>query len=161
MPYLIDGHNLIPKIPGLNLRKLDDEIALIELLQGFCQRTGKQVDVYFDNAPAGSAGKRKYGTVTAHFVRAGTTADNAIRLRLAQLKGAAKNWTVVSSDRQVQAEARSVGAQIIPSDGFAAELLKPTPRPSPAKPGLEAKLSPGEVEEWLALFRESPDKRTP
>jgi predicted RNA-binding protein with PIN domain len=156
MPYLIDGHNLIPKIPGLSLRKIDDEIALIELLQGFCQRTGKQVEVFFDNAPAGLSGRRKYGTVTAHFVRAGTTADTAIRLRLAQMKGAAKNWTVVSSDRQVQAEARGTRAQIISSEGFITELFKATPSPVSGKPKQEAKLSPSEVEEWLALFQNSP-----
>ncbi|HNB53071.1 MAG TPA: NYN domain-containing protein [Anaerolineales bacterium] len=156
MPYLIDGHNLIPKIPGLNLRKIDDEIALIELLQGFCQRTGKQVEVYFDNAPAGSVGKRKYGTVTAHFVRAGTTADTAIRLRLGQLKGAAKNWIVVSSDRQVQAEARGARAQILASEGFAQELGKISPPTPTGKP--EKKLTPDEVEEWLALFGDTRDK---
>ena len=31
MPYLIDGHNLIPKM-GLKLADLDDEMQLIELL---------------------------------------------------------------------------------------------------------------------------------
>lgn len=150
MPYLIDGHNLIPKIAGVNLDDADDEIALIKLLQGFCQRTGKQVEVFFDNAPVGSAGKRKYGSIIAHFVRAGTTADTAIRLRLAQLKRGAKNWIVISSDRQVQAEARSVGAQIFTSEAFAIELRKIAP-PVESKP--EKKLSPDEVEEWLELFR--------
>ena len=35
MSYLIDGHNLIPKIPGLTLRQMDDENELIEILQRF------------------------------------------------------------------------------------------------------------------------------
>lgn len=157
MPYLIDGHNLIPKTSGLNLRNVDDEIALIELLQGFCQRTGKQVEVYFDNAPAGSAGKRTYGAVIAHFVRAGSTADAAIRLRLGKLKGAAKNWIVVSSDRQVQAEARGVRAQVISSEAFALELQR-LPAPSAkGKSGQDVKLSQAEVEEWLTLFNQASD----
>ncbi|MBP1702274.1 MAG: hypothetical protein H6Q38_1381, partial [Chloroflexi bacterium] len=37
MPYIVDGHNLIPKIPGLSLRAIDDEMQLIELLQEFCR----------------------------------------------------------------------------------------------------------------------------
>lgn len=159
MPYLIDGHNLIPKVPGLTLRNVDDEIALIELLQRFCQRTGKQVEVFFDNAPAGSVGKRKYGTVIAHFVRAGTTADTAIRLRLLQLKGAAQNWTVISSDRQVQAEARGVRAQVTPSEGFVPELLKTASAAHPEKPGKEDKLSPAEVQEWLDLFGDAKNRK--
>ena len=28
MPYIIDGHNLIPNVPGLDLNKIDDEIQL-------------------------------------------------------------------------------------------------------------------------------------
>ena len=151
MPFLIDGHNLIPKIPGLNLQTVDDEIALIEYLQGFCQRTGKKVEVFFDNAPPGYSGTRKYGNVTTHFVRAGTTADDAIRQRLSRLKGAAKNWTVISSDRQVQAEARGVGAEVIPSEVFATGLMQN--RKAETKKGEAAEtLSPEEVAEWLVLF---------
>ncbi len=33
--YIIDGHNLIPKLPGRSLRELDDEMALVGLLQTF------------------------------------------------------------------------------------------------------------------------------
>ena len=37
MPYLIDGHNLIPKVRGLSLQSMDDEMELVELLQEFCR----------------------------------------------------------------------------------------------------------------------------
>jgi len=79
MPYLIDGHNLIPKIAGLSLQDIDDETRLVEMLQDYCRRRGKKgVEVFFDNAPPGQPSKRVYGTVTAHFVRTGRTADAAI-----------------------------------------------------------------------------------
>ena len=55
MPYLIDGHNLIPRIPGLSLKDLDDETALIQILQRFAARQGSRVDVFFDRAPPGQA----------------------------------------------------------------------------------------------------------
>ena len=81
MPYLVDGHNLIPKV-GLRLDSIDDEMELVAILQEFSRLHRKQVEVYFDGAPAGQAGTRSLGTVKAHFVRAGTTADTAIARRL-------------------------------------------------------------------------------
>lgn len=47
MPYLIDGHNLIGKVPNLRQDDPEDEKQLVELLQEFCQRTGKYKEVDF------------------------------------------------------------------------------------------------------------------
>jgi predicted RNA-binding protein with PIN domain len=149
MPYLIDGHNLIPKL-GLRLDSVDDEMELVAILQEFCRIERRQVEVFFDGAPAAQAGTRKLGVVTAHFVRLKTTADDAIRGRLKRLGKSAKNWTVVSSDRQVQADARAVHAEVISSDAFAAMLRQA--RNSAPKPKSEKTLSPNEVDEWLKLF---------
>jgi uncharacterized protein len=122
MPYLIDGHNLIPHIPELHLEDIDDEIKLIVRLQVFAQQSGKPVEVFFDNAPPGSAGKRRYGMVSAVFVRQGRSADDAIRKRLEQLKGKAAEYVVVSSDRQVQAAARAARARAMTSPEFALQM---------------------------------------
>jgi predicted RNA-binding protein with PIN domain len=149
MPYLIDGHNLIPKL-GLRLDSVDDEMELIAILQEFCRIERRQVEVFFDGAPATQAGTRKLGAVTTHFVRTESTADAAIRSRLKRLGRSAKNWTVVSSDRQVQAEARAVHAEVISSDAFAAMTRQA--RDSVPKPNSEKSLSPNEVDEWLKLF---------
>jgi predicted RNA-binding protein with PIN domain len=149
MPYLIDGHNLIPKL-GLRLDSVDDEMELIPILQEFCRLEQKQVEVFFDGAPAAQAGTRKLGAVTAHFVRLGTTADDAIRNRLNKLGKSAKNWTVVSSDRQVQVEARASHAEVISSDAFAG-WLKQTHDSAP-KPNTDRRISPREVDEWLKIF---------
>jgi predicted RNA-binding protein with PIN domain len=151
MPYLIDGHNLIPKI-GLRLDSMDDEMELVAILQEFCRLRRRQVEVYFDGAPAPHAGTRRLGAVTAHFVPLGTTADDAIRRRLKRMGKSAKNWTVVSSDRQVQTEARAAGADLISSDAFARQLKKA--RQAAPKPASERKPSKEEVEEWLKLFKE-------
>jgi predicted RNA-binding protein with PIN domain len=151
MPYLIDGHNLIPKL-GLRLDSIDDEMELIAILQEFCRMEHRQLEVFFDGAPTDRAGTRKLGSVTAHFVRRGNTADNAIRNRLKQLGKSAKNWTVISSDRQVQAETRAAHAEAISSDSFAG-MLKQAHDSSP-KQGDQRKLSPKEVDDWLRLFEE-------
>lgn len=152
MPYLVDGHNLIPKL-GLSLRSVDDELELVQRLQTFCRLQRRQIEVFFDGAPPGQDGPRALGSVTAHFVRAGTTADDAIRARLTKLGRAARNWTVVTSDREVQAAARAAGAAIVSSDAFArqvSEVLR-------AGPPLESKaqgMSKSELDEWLTLFRD-------
>ena len=150
MPFLIDGHNLIPKL-GLHLNSMDDEQELISILQEYARtERKKQVEVYFDGASPSHAGTLGQGTVTAHFVPQGTTADDAIRKRLKKMGKSAKNWTVVSSDRQVQAEAKSARASVTSSDEFAKQLRKA--RESAPKPGNDRKLSQKEVDDWLKLF---------
>ena len=151
MPYLIDGHNLIPRV-GLRLDSIDDEMELIAILQEFCRMEQRQVEVFFDGAPSDRAGTRKLGAVTAHFVRLGETADNAIRNHLRRLGKRTRNWTVVSSDRQVQVEARALHAEVISADSFAA-MLKQARNAAP-KPNSERTLSPQEVDDWLKLFEE-------
>lgn len=153
MPYIIDGHNLIPKVPGLSLQQMDDEQHLVEMLQEFCRRQRKQVEVYFDNAPPGGVRARNLGSVTARFVRQGTTADSAIRRRLANLGRSARNWIVVSSDQAVQAEARAAHAQVVPSETFA-RLLTQALDDSRVDQGEDVGtvLNPEEVDDWLQLF---------
>ena len=151
MSYLIDGHNLIPKL-GLRLDSMDDEQELIAILQEYARlERKKQMEVYFDGAPASHAGTSRQGLVTAHFVFQGTTADNAIRRRLKKMGKSARNWTVVSSDRQVQIDARSARADVLPSDEFAKKLKRA--RESAPKPANDRKLSKHEVDDWLEIFK--------
>lgn len=151
MPYLIDGHNLIPKL-GLRLDSMDDEMELIAILQEYCRIERKQVEVYFDGAPTQQAGIRKHGSVTAHFVPLKSTADNAIRQRLKTMGKSARNWSVVSSDHRVQLEAREARAEVISSDVFASTLKQA--RNSAPKPTDNRKLSSQEVDDWLKLFEQ-------
>lgn len=152
MPYLIDGHNLIPKL-GLRLDALEDEQQLAERLNEFSRLSRKKgLEVYFDNAAAGRAGTRQIGLLKAHFVRRPLIADQAIRLRLKKLGKAAKNWTVVSSDHDVQNEARAAGAKWISSEEFAANVISVL-RNGPASSEQKSPMSERELEEWLSFFR--------
>ncbi len=156
MPYLIDGHNLIPKL-GLHLDSPDDEMELAAVLQEFARLNRRTVEVYFDGAPAGHAGTRNLGTVKAHFVRLGQTADAAIRARLQKMGQSAKNWVVVSSDHEVQSAARAAQAESISSEEFV-KLLRQA-RESASKPGEDKVLSENEVDEWMKLFTGKSDKK--
>jgi predicted RNA-binding protein with PIN domain len=155
MPYLIDGHNLIPKV-GLRLDSPDDEMELVAILQEFARLKRQQVEVYFDGAPIGYDGARSIGTVRAHFVRLGQTADNAIRARLNRMAKNARNWIVVSSDREVQSSARVVHAQHISAEEFAKSLREVRNSASKVNTA-DKKISPAEVDEWLNIFRDKRD----
>lgn len=158
MPYLIDGHNLIPKL-GLRLDALDDELALLNLLGEFSRLSRRgSLEVYFDNAPPGSVLTRKYGNVTAHFVRRPLIADEAIRRRLERLGHAARNWTVITSDRELQGGVRARGGKVISSEEFARTVIETLRTgPDPASSGA-AHLSERELEEWLKLFENKDHK---
>ena len=153
MSYLIDGHNLIPKL-GLSLDSLDDELELAGRLNEFSRLSRKSgLEVYFDNAAPGSPQTRRVGLLTAHFIRRPHIADEAIRLRLKKLGRAARNWIVVSSDCAVQASARSAGAKTVSSEEFAATVLRVLGNGQPAsEPAV--KMSERELEEWVKFFRD-------
>ncbi len=152
MTFIIDGHNLIPRMPGMDLSDVDDEEKLIRSLQDYCRLRRTSVEVYFDQAPAGFAGERRVGQVRAHFVRTGRTADEMIMSRLNQLGKRAKNVRVVSSDRQVQAAARAAHAGVISSEEFAVEwekLIQSEPESDPRN----RMLSESEIKAWEWIFR--------
>ncbi len=159
MAYLIDGHNLIPKIPGLSLADPDDEMRLVEMVQRLCQRQRKRAEVFFDQAPPGMAGSRRSGWVLMHFVRQGLTADEAIARRLKSLGGEARNWTVVSSDHRVQAEARAYGARVVSAEDFVWWLRATGSSEAEKLSPKETLLSPEEVDYWLRLFGEKKTNR--
>jgi len=159
MPYLIDGHNLIPKIPNLSLESLDDEIDLVIMLQEFCQRRQKQVEVFFDNAPPGQPRTRNFGNVIARFVAPPLSADQAIHNKLIRLGASARNWTVVSSDHAVQSYGRAAKAAIITSEAFARQLITTLNNPSAKEINLKAApLSESEIDEWMDIFSKKSKK---
>jgi len=150
MSYLIDGHNLIPKL-GLRLDSPDDEMQLVGILQEFCRLERRKAEVYFDGAPIGQAGTKNFGTIKVHFVRIGATADTAIKIRLEKMGRAARNWIVVSSDHAVQDSARAAKAEAISSEKFVNLLRKSHPFKS--RSNKESTLSAEEVDEWLKVFK--------
>lgn len=156
---LIDGHNLIPKVRGLSLTMVDDEMELIQILNEYARLTRKKLDVYFDNAPIDKSGTRKFGSVTAHFVRAGSTADDAIIQRISKLKRRTQNTKVISSDQRVQNLAKLNGAQVISSEEFSKEIEKVfSQTPTGGKPDPE-RLSPNEIDHWMQIFTNANKKK--
>jgi predicted RNA-binding protein with PIN domain len=154
MNYMIDGHNLISKIPGLSLSMPDDEEQLINRLSRSMEGKSGRIEVYFDGAPVGEARTQSYGRVRAHFVPADSTADEAIQAHLAKLGKSAHSWVVVTSDRSVQAAAHEVHASVISSEEFAQRLLDGLQdNKVDADRAPDQTLTQTELDEWMAIFK--------
>jgi predicted RNA-binding protein with PIN domain len=151
MQLIIDGHNLIPHLPGIALSDPDDESQLVNWLLSYCRMTRSKVTVFFDQAAVGYSGVHVHGAVRAHYVRKGRTADDAIIVHLKKLGKAARNYAVVSSDRVVAAAARSMHAQVLSSEAFAATLTHLSEQEPEIDPRSRL-LNSDEVDEWQALF---------
>lgn len=154
MPYLVDGHNLIPKL-GLSLGDPQDELQLVERLQAFGRVNRAQVEVYFDGGQPGQRQTMKLGQVVAHFVRIGRTADSALEQRLSQLGRQARNWQVVSSDARVVNAARAVHARSVTSEQFAL-LVQQAHQVQQTGQKEDPALSADQLDEWMDLFKGDP-----
>ena len=83
MPILIDGHNLIGRIPSLSLQDPHDEEKLVSLLKSYRARTGKALTVVFDPGDGPSLSeRRKQGGVEIIFAPSGSNADSVIIRRV-------------------------------------------------------------------------------
>ncbi len=155
MLLLVDGHNLIPKIPGLSLSDPEDETKLLRLLQEYCRLRRQKMECFFDHAPEGRPRAWTYGTISVKFARLDGTAEDEINKRLSSLGNNARNATVVSSDQGVQMAARAARSEVKSSEAFAQELIEVLRRAgSQGKgPGEAGMVSPEEVEMWLKVFK--------
>ena len=149
MTILVDGHNLIGRLPGISLADADDEDALIGLLQSFRVRTGKAITVVFDPGLSSSLSQsRTIGGVQVVSAPYGGSADDIIRRRVARARNR-QGLTVVTSDRELADSVARLGARVQSAEAFAAQL-----EPAEAEPSRrEQPPTPAEVEQWLAIFR--------
>ena len=149
MPLLIDGHNLIGRLPDLRLDDPQDEAKLVARLRAYHARTGKRVTVVFDHGlPGGRSRELSGGRVEVVFASTGHTADGILRERVRRARDP-RGLTVVTSDRAVIAAARARGARVLRSEEFAAQLRAPRPVDDGEQ---DVHLSAKEVEEWLKVF---------
>jgi hypothetical protein len=156
MPFLIDGHNLIGRLPDLRLDDPDDEAKLAARLRTYSARTGRRITVVFDQGlPGGCSRELSGGGVEVVFAASGHTADGILCERIRRARDP-RGLTVVTSDREVIAAAQARGARVMRSEEFAAQLG--TPRSASVEQDVH--LSEEEVEEWLKVFEGGEDEVT-
>ena len=165
MHYLIDGHNLIAKLPDLSLGEEHDEFELALRLKSWASANRKrQVTVVFDRGlPGGMARMLSNRDVTVIFAPQGQTADALLIARIKQVKHPPE-YTLVSSDRQIIAAAKKRKMRHLLSEEFVGRLgyderliVKSEPEEVAEKPDVDS-LSEAEVNEWLDLFGPVPER---
>jgi len=155
MAILIDGHNLIGKMPGLRMDDPDDEEKLLVRLRAYRARTGKRLTVYFDpGVTYQSPARQSRGGITVRRAGTGQCADDLI-MRDVRRHPSPRELTVVTSDRAIQRVAQQYGARVIDSATFAAEISH-SPKTSHQRDGQP--LSEEEIQEWLAIFGQSDER---
>lgn len=166
MHYLIDGHNLIARTPGLSLADPDDEAKLTALLRRWAAADPRRkVTVIFDaGLPAGEARHLSSGSVKAVFAPNNSSADAVLMRRIEALGNPAEH-VIVSSDGAIMAAAARRRVAVQRSEAFATAMLndrhfggrEQTPAARPDAPAM----SPDELQEWLALFGPEPETTRP
>lgn len=151
MAYLIDGHNLIPKV-GLHLEDPQDEMKLVTLVQDFCRIRQVNAEIYFDGTQPGVTTLKILGRVKINFSRQGFSADAAIEARLVKLGSQSRNWIIVSSDNRVKTAGHHAQARVMSSEEFSNLIVQTRSALDPgAKEG--SLLDDEQVEEWMEVFK--------
>jgi len=148
MPYLIDGHNLIGKMPDVSLDDIDDEAFLIDTLENHFRRVRKNAIVFFDRGNIGDSQDNHHSAfLRVRFIRPPQTADQAMIQELFKLKGEARNYTVVSSDRWIIEQAQKTGVKVITSEEFSKILHE-----SYSSPQNHPENHDNDMDFWMNLF---------
>lgn len=162
MHYLIDGHNLIGRMPDIGLDDPNDEVELVLRLRSWSARArGRRVTVIFDRGlPGGKDNVLSTSKVQVVFASSGQSADSLLIKRIKTVKNP-REMTLVTSDNHILRIARERRLLVLKAEDFA---LKLSPLASTAGEqdleknlaanGLEIdpKLSDIEVDMWLDLF---------
>jgi len=157
MPILIDGHNLIGRLPAISLQDPDDEEKLARLLSSYQARTGKAITVVFDPGGAFALPKRRrLGGVDIVFAPHGSTADRVIARRVQKIRNPGE-WLVVTSDRELSETVARLGARVQSAEAFALDMTGSAGAPPDWR---ETPPSPDEVDSWLALFEDQDQQQT-
>ena len=147
MPLVIDGNNLLHSLP-LTQRSRDEVRRLV--LEAVRHET-LRVTIVFDGPPrGGSPAIEHLGRVTIHYSGA-ASADDVI-LRLLPKGSRAKEWTVVTDDRELRSRVCRAGAQVRSLADWRRRRS-----PSPQRPAYEPRVSSHEVADWEAFFASKPD----
>ena len=109
--YLLDGYNLLPRMPGSNLAKLEDQRWHLVRFIERCRPQGSlrnSVTIVFDGT-LDAFGTMASSTAEIIFSQ-GESADDRIKKIVTQAKNR-KNIVVVTDDRAVQYAIRALGAK--------------------------------------------------
>ncbi len=160
MTYMIDGHNLIGKLPDISLDDPNDEALLVQKLTGFTARTGKTCLVVFDHGLPGGSSRMSTRNVQVVFASGRSSADRVMVERIYKIQDI-KGWVIVTSDNDVMSRARRRGMETMHSEEFALLLEAPPPKVEDIGESPDVNISTAEVDEWLNIFGDGSAPKNP
>ena len=123
LSYIIDGNNLIGKIPSLiNLQKKDKQASrekLVYMLDRYFVQKKANVTLHLDGHPNGRINSSKMKIIYSENL----TADEKIKKQISQSKSP-RNIIVVTSDSNLAQFAKVCSTTVVSSDEFAVEINK-------------------------------------
>ncbi len=121
--YIIDGNNLIGKIPNLMKLQQKDKQASREklalMIQRYFHNKKTNVTLHFDGHPGPKIHAGKIKLVYSENI----TADEKIKKQISESKSP-KTLTVITADSNLSQFARVCSCKVITSDNFAAQIFK-------------------------------------
>ncbi len=152
MPYLIDGHNLIGALPGIDIDDPNDEAELVIKLKGFVARKKTKCTVIFDGGLPGGQSSLSSSSVTVIFASSEhSNADALLKRRIAATRDL-KGWTLVSSDREVVSHARARRMRHLTAQAFAQELQRGGEPSDPFDEDEKPTPSQADADYYMGLF---------
>ena len=162
---LVDGHNLIGKLPNISLSDPDDEAKLVRVLENYhAMHAHEDILVVFDPARDGGGwrgSQARSGAVSVRFAPRGVSADDVLA-RVVRDAKSPRSITVVSSDNAVRRAVRVHGAKVLRAEEFIVQLQtdmrmghQPRPVPRPEKPEKPADV---DFAYWSSIFKEPPPR---
>jgi len=143
MPLLVDGNNLLHRLP----KPARTRSAVRAMVLEVTRHERMSVVVVFDGAPpTGSPAHEVLGRVTVVYSGA-SSADNVI-IGWIPAGRSARQWVVVTDDRALADRSRQRGAAVRTLGEWRAR-----PRPAPSKARTEPKLASREIAEWEKVFK--------
>ena len=139
MSLIIDGHNLIGALPGIDLSDPEDEALLIDRLRAARSGLGNSsLMVFFDSGLLPARGPDLSSTgIQVRFAAQGQSADDAI-VQFIRSRSQPGQYAVVTNDHGLGQRVRYAGASVIAADDFAARLA----RHRPSGPGEQGSSEP-------------------
>ncbi len=166
MQYLIDGHNLIAKLPDIELTDPNDEVKLVLKLRGWASvRRQRKVILYFDGGlPGGRERNISTSDVQVVFATQGKTADRLIIQHINRVKNPAE-YILVSSDQQIIKAAQARKMKFWRSQKFVKQMQqeKTDRQAKPAQDedletAVDPTISAAEVAEFMEMFGPVPEQ---
>jgi len=155
MPYIIDGNNLIGSSPDLSLEEEGARQKVVHIVRKFQQNRNNKVIVVFDGEPDGTAHRQELGPkFLVLYPRYGRSADDEIK-RILNSYNDFRDVVLITSDRELKAFARRLGARTVNSIEFYFKLkreYRETGKREETQKRIDTRLSDQEVDQWMKIF---------